>query len=194
MARPQDIVDGVLYTLQTEPDIPSAANYVGYEPDIDSESIKLPLVEVSTGPMTNVSEMNTDFIGHRTDDSGNRVGSIYQTLYSFELTIAVWTAHGSKFSPRDISDSVRGRLYRHSTSGPNVPLRNSDDDSPIDEVWRFDLVEGLQTDDLGTSPTLRRWQQLVTVNASEQYITEPDEDPIQATGFIVNDIQQPDIT
>lgn len=182
MVRPQQLIDAVLYTLQSSDDIPSAASFVGYEPDIDSESIKLPLIEVSLGPQAHLSEMNTDFVGFKTDESGRDIGRIYESLYTLQMNVSVWTAHGSKFSPRKIMDSIRDALYAHDTAGPNLPLR-SPDGSPVDEVWRFAIQQGEQTDDLGTSPTLRRWQQTIVVSASEQYVTD-EENPVE--GFALN--------
>lgn len=186
MVRPQELIEAVLVTLQNTPEIPDSTNYVGYTPDISSESIKLPLIEVSPGPQEHISEMNTDFVGFKTNDAGQDIGRIYESLYTLELNVAIWTAHGSKYSPRDISDAVRDALYAHTTAGPNLPLRNPDG-SPVDEVWRFALQEGNQTDDLTTSPTLRRWQQNITVSASERYVTD-EEDPAEA--FNLNFSQQ----
>lgn len=184
MVRPQQLIESVLYTLQNEPSLPSEANFVGYTPDIDSESIKLPLVEVSPGPQSHLSEMNTDFVGYKKDDDGREIGKIYESLYTLQLTIAVWTAHGSGFSPREIMDTVRDALYAHDTAGPDQPLRNPDG-SPVDEVWRFALQQGEQTDDLGTSPTLRRWQQIVVISASERYVTD-EKDPAKAFNLEVS--------
>lgn len=181
MARPQDIIEAVLYTLQSHPDIPERTSFVGYEPNIDTESIKLPLIEVSPLTQTNISEMNTDFVGFKEDSNGNQIGRIYESLYQFEITVAVWTAQGSKFSPRDMSDSVRDALYAHETAGPNKPLMK-EDGTPLDEVWRFSIMDGEQIDDMGTSPTLRRWEQNVVINASEQYVTD-EEDPIETIDF-----------
>lgn len=174
MARPQELVEAVLYTLQQSSDLPEAASYIGYEPDIDGESIKLPLIEVSPATQIEIDETNTDFVGFKTDNSGNQIGRIYESLYTQELNIAVWTAHGSKYSPRDISDVVRDELYAHSTGGPNKPLHHPEDNRVLDEVWRFWIMEGAHTDDLGTSPTLRRWEEIVQISASEQYVTDAD--------------------
>jgi len=179
MVRPKELIEGVLWTLQQHPDIPDSASYVGYTPDINSESIKLPVVEVSMGPQVRLREENTDFVGFKTDDNGNQIGRIFEALYTLELNVAVWTAQGSKYSPRDISDSVRDALYSHDIAGPGEPLVHPDF-GPIDEVWSFDILEGSHTDDLTTSPTLRRWQQDVSVSASEQYVVHPDEDPVTA--------------
>ena len=177
MVRPQELIDSVLITLQQHPDIPDSANFVGYTPDISSESIKLPVVEVSPGPQSKLSEMNSEFVGYAEDDAGRDIGRIYEALYSMELNVAVWTAHGSKYSPREISNAVRDALYAHETAGPAKPLRNPDG-SPVDEVWRFAMQEGEQTDDLTTSPTLRRWEQTLTINASEQYVADSEEPPL----------------
>ena len=183
MVRPKELVEAVLYTLQQSDRLPEAVNFVGYEPDIDSESIKLPLIEVSMATQLEVSDMNTDFVGFREDDEGREIGRIYESLYTQELNIAVWTAQGSRYSPRDLGDIVRDELYAHSTSGPDQPLVHPEDDRPVDEVWRFWITEGAHTDDLGTSPTLRRWQEIIQISASEQYVTNADAPPAGDVNF-----------
>jgi hypothetical protein len=185
MVRPQELIDGVLYSLKNSSDIPSDANFIGYEPDIDSQSIKLPLIEVSPVTQQVVSDINSDFVGYKTDSNGDRIGRVYDSLYTMQLTVSVWTAHGSKYSPRDMMDSVRDALYDHETAGPDLPLRKPDG-SEIDEVWSFQMSEGEQNDDLGTSPTLRRWEQNLLISASEQYVT--DEKPIE--GFTLDEETQ----
>lgn len=183
MVRPNELVEAVLYTLQQSAGLPDETNFVGYEPDINSESIKLPLIEVTPETQVEVSESNTDFIGYRYDDNGNEFGKIFESLYTLEITISAWTAHGSRFSPRDISDTIRDKLYAHETGGPEKPLRHPDDDRELDEVWRFDILSGDQTDDLGTSPTLRRWEQSIEIAASERYLTNSPNATIESIDF-----------
>lgn len=171
MVRPQEIVDSVLYTLQQSDDIPDDTNFLGFEPDIENQAIKLPLIEVSTGVQTDLSEINTDFVSFVEDESGNHVGRVYETLYVIEITVAVWTAAGSKYDAREIGNYVRDALYQHDTAGPGRPLQNPDGSS-VNEVWRFIVESGEQTDDFSTSPTLRRWEQRLAISASEQYTTD----------------------
>jgi hypothetical protein len=181
MVRPKELVEALLYTLQQSDSLPDAANFVGYEPDIQSESIKLPLVEVSLSTQFEIDESNTDFIGYKYDSDGRELGRIYESLYSQELTVAVWTAHGSKYSPRELGDVVRDELYNHETQGPGNPLRHPEDGRVLDEVWRVSIIEGAHTDELGRSPTLRRWEETLEISASEQYVT--DEDPIASANL-----------
>lgn len=181
MVRPQGIIDGVLYALQRSDNLPDNTNFVGYTPDIDSEAIKLPLIEVSPGPQEKISVSNSEFVRFRTDSDGNDIGKVYEACYNIEITVAAWTAQGSKYSPREMGNIVRDELYRYETAGPNQKLLDPEDDSTIDEVWNFAMQQGEQTDDLNTSPTLRRWQQQVLISASEQYITDADDAPTSAT-------------
>lgn len=183
MVRPKQLVESILYVLKNEADLPDHSSFVGYEPDIDSESLKLPLIEVSMGVQVEIDESNTDFVGFRKDDDGNNIGRVYETLYSQELNVSVWTAQGSKYSPRKMSSAVRDALYNYTTTGPQETLPHPDI-GPLDEVWRVKVTEGEHTDDLGTSPTLRRWREIVQINASERYITDSDEPP--ASGFNIN--------
>jgi hypothetical protein len=179
MVRPKEIVESIVLVLQSSDGLPDEANYVGYEPDIDSESIKLPLVEVSMGQMLEIDETNSDFVGVRTDSNGNDIGRIYETLYTQDIEISVWTAQDSKYSPRDLSDAVRDAMYSYTIAGPNKTLPHPDLGT-LDEVWRVDIISGGHTDDLGTSPTLRRWRQVIEISASEQYLTDADEPPVEA--------------
>lgn len=173
MVRPKEIVESILYVLQNSNAFPENTNFVGYEPDINSESIKLPLIEISMNLQSEINEMNTDFVGFRTDDNGNDIGEVYQSDYTQDISVAVWTAHGSRYSPRTLSDSVRDELYEYTNKGPDKSLPHPDI-GQLDDVWKFQIVEGEHTDDLGTSPTLRRWQQIVEVSASERYITDAE--------------------
>lgn len=178
MVRPKELVESVLHILQNNAGLPDETNFVGYEPDIDSESIKLPLIEVSLAEQAEINEVNTDFVGFRTDNDGNQIGRIYESLYTQTINISIWTAHGSKFSPREIDTTVREALYDYATTGPDKTLPHPEMGS-LDEVWRVKITEGSHTDDLGTSPTLRRWEEVVEISASEKYITDSSEPPIE---------------
>lgn len=174
MVRPNELVEAVLYTLQQSENIPDAAKFVGYEPDINSQPIKLPLIEVSLSTQFELNEENSDFVGYVTDSAGNQIGRKFESLYEQELTIAAWTVHDSSYDPREIGSVVRDEIYAHTTEGPNQPLRHPDDDRVLDEVWKITVTEGEHTDDLGTSPLLRRWEEIITISASEQYVTSED--------------------
>lgn len=180
MVRPQQLLESVLYTLQQSEELPSSISFVGYEPDINSEPIDLPMIEVSMGTQIRISEANSDLVGYVTDDSNNRIGRKYDLLYTLELDVAIWTAQGSKYSPRRLSDIVRSELYKHENSGPHEPLRSPETDNTLDDVWRFVILDGTRTDDLTTSPTLRRREHQVSVSANERYVAMGDEPPIAA--------------
>lgn len=188
MVRPQELVESLLFVLQNTGEFPEKTNFVGYEPDIASESIKLPLVQVSLGTMLEVDTTNSEFVGYREDADGNIIGRIYESLYEQDIQISVWTAHGSKYSPRDLSNIVRDTLYPYTSYGPDDTLPHPELDG-LDEVWFVEVTEGDHTDDLGTSPSLRRWQQIVEINASERYITNADEPPIDEIENTINDDQ-----
>lgn len=181
MVRPQELVESVLYSLQQNSELPSESTFVGYEPDIDSEPISLPMIQVDPdGDMVDETRTNTQFVQYKRDKSGTITGKLYERLYSIEITVAVWTAHGSQYDPRNIGDIIRGELFQYDTSGPAKSLAKPDG-TPIDEVWNFTVNSARQTDNLGTSPTLRRWQQSIIISASETYVEEVSEPLIEVT-------------
>jgi hypothetical protein len=187
MVRPNDLVSAVLYTLKQSDAITTDVTFIGYEPDIDSEPIKLPIIEVSLGQQIDATLSNTDFVEYVTDDSGDQIGRKFETLYEQEITISAWTAQDSMYEPRSIGDSIRDSIYPHTTNGPNKPLRHPKDNRVLDEVWNVTILEGSHTDELGRTPTLRRWEQTINIAASEQYIVQANELPISAFNDSVND-------
>lgn len=184
MVQPQEIIDAIVSELENSAEITSEANFLGFEPDIDSNPVKLPLVQVSSETKVNVDENNSNFIEFTTDQDGNNTGRRFQTLYTQEFEVASWTAQGSKFESHEVGDAVRRALLPLTTSGPEKPLVNPETGEELDDVWNVRLLETQRTDDLGTSPTLRQRTEIVEVSASEQYVIEADEPA--ATGFNFN--------
>ena len=171
MVRVQELIEAVIYSLSQSDTIPDKTSFIDHIPNIETEAIKLPVISVYPGQKVYLSDENSDFSGFNKDDNGNNIGRIYESLYTVEVTIAVYTADGSQFSAREIMNSIRDKMFTHESSGLQRPLRNPDD-SVIDEVWRVAIQSGEQNDDFGTSPTLRRWEQTILIQAGETYITE----------------------
>jgi tRNA nucleotidyltransferase (CCA-adding enzyme) len=92
MVRPQEIIEATIFTLKESSNIPDAANYVDNTPDISTQSIKLPVIEVSIGPQMILSDANTDFVETKTDNNGREIGRIYESLYRLELYVVTYTA------------------------------------------------------------------------------------------------------
>lgn len=184
MVQPQEIVNGLVNAVKQSDELPDETNFINFEPDIESNPVKLPLVQVSSDSKVNVDDSNSNFIGFTEDSDENNTGRIFQTLYTQEFTIASWTAQGSKFEAHEVGDSVRRALLPHTTAGPEQPLINPETGDKLDDVWNVKLLETQRTDDLGTSPTLRQRTEIVEVSASEQYVVEADEPA--AAGFNFN--------
>lgn len=174
MVRPNKILNAVINSFEQDDRLPDRVNYLDHEPSISTESVKLPVVEVSPTTEARVTEENSDFAGYITDSNGNRVGRIYQSLYTLEFIVAVWTVEESKYDVRELGQSVRDILYEHDTKSVGESLEY-DDGTPMDEVWQFRVRDGTHDNDLNTSAPLRRWQQTVSVAASEEYRVSGEE-------------------
>jgi hypothetical protein len=164
--RPQEVIEAVVDAVKSSGRLPDRTNYVGYEPNIDTESIKLPLLEVVTVTSARIAEHNTDEVGTITDDEGNEVGRVFDALYQLTIEVNVWTAQGSKHDPNVLGDSVYTALYDYDSAGPSKEL--------ADDVWRVRLGDGGPDEDFTTSPTLRRWSQEVDIWAYETFTTDED--------------------
>lgn len=164
--RPKDVVETVVGAIEDSGRLPDSTNYVGYEPDIDSEAIKLPLVEVSVASEARIDEHNTDEVGQLYDEDGNAVSRVYHSLYQLTIEVNVWTAQGSRYDSRDLGDAVYRALYQYDSAGPGRDLAS--------EVWRVRVGDGGPDEDFSTSPTLRRWSQDVDIWAYEEFTSDED--------------------
>lgn len=164
--RPKNVIETVVDTLKESGRLPDSTNYVGYEPDMDSEAIKLPLLEVVTVSEARIDDHNTDEQGVILDDDGNAVSRVYHSLYQLSIEVNIWTAQGSKYDPRDLGNEVYRELYQYDSAGPGREL--------ADEVWRVRVGDGNPDEDFSTSPTLRRWSQEVDIWAYESFSDDKD--------------------
>lgn len=164
--RPREIIQEIVSAIQSSGQLPSETNYVGYEPNIDTEAIKLPLIEVVTVSEARINDHNSDKQGVIRDDNGNAVAKVYHALYQLTLEVNVWTAHGSKHDPNVLGDSIYNALYPYDSTGPAQDLG--------DDIWRVEVGDGSPDEDFSTSPTLRRWSQEVNVWAYEAFQTDED--------------------
>jgi hypothetical protein len=193
MVRVQEIIDAFLYAFQTSEKIPDDITYVGYMPDIDTEALKLPILHIEILDRNEIGRMNTDFVAYYKDDNGNDIGKVYQSVFETTLQMSVWTAQGSRHDPRKIGDRVRDEIYTYTKKGPGKTLTTSRGET-LDEVWHVVLETANHTDDMGTSPVLRRWQQNVRVRASEQFIENVEKPHIKEIDIVTSsDIDVQDI-
>lgn len=164
--RPKAVVERVVDAIEKSGELPDSTNYVGYEPDMSSEAIKLPVVEASPTSEARISEHNTDEVGRLTDQDGNEVSRVYHALYQLTVEVSIWTAHGSRYDSRELGDSIYRALYQYDSSGPGRNL--------APEVWRVRLGDGSPDDDLTTNPSLRRWTQDIDIWAYEEFASDED--------------------
>jgi hypothetical protein len=180
MVSTQEVIDAIIYALESSDVVTDDASYIDHDPDITTEAIKLPVIQVSPNIKNRISDENTDFIGLVDGESENSVKEVYEALYTLDVTIAAWTAEGSQYSGRKIQESITEALFEYETSGMNEPLKKSNG-SAIDDIWRFTVQTGEQNDDLNTTPTLRRWRKTVIVSMSETFESEEQDIITEAT-------------
>jgi hypothetical protein len=166
MARPRELIEGVVGAIQDSGNLPNETNYVGYEPNTETQPIKLPLLEVVAASEARIDEHNTDVQGTIDDSNGNTVGQLFQALYNLTIEVNVWTAHGSQHDPDALGDAVYSALYQYDSAGPGRDLHH--------DVWRVRVGDGTPDEDFSTSPTLRRWSQEVDLWAYEQFTTDEE--------------------
>lgn len=164
--RPREVIEVVVNAVKQSGRLPDSTNYVGYEPNIDTDAIKLPLLEVVTTSEARISDHNTDEQGEILDDEGNSVARVFHAMYQLSIEVNIWTAEGSRYDPNVLGDEVFAALYNYDSAGPSKKL--------ADEIWRVRVGDGSPDEDFSTSPTLRRWSQEVDIWAYETFTTDED--------------------
>ena len=178
MSRTQDILDSIIFSLESSGELPDDVTFIDFDPDTDTQPIKLPIVQVNPIDAEDETETNTEFVKFAKDDDGNDVGKVFERLFRQEVNIATLAVQGSQFDAREMMDEVQTALFRHSTSGPFDTLEKPDG-TTLDDVWRFDIGSSSQQNDLTTDPVLRRVEKTVFVSSSEQFVTTADEPPVE---------------
>jgi hypothetical protein len=77
---------------------------------------------------------------------------------------------------------VRTVLYRFDTQVNNEPLVHPEK-GELTEIWDFAVEDGAHTNDLSTTPPLRKWTERIEVYAIEEHST-----------FVPDDVKQVDST
>ncbi len=189
MSRTQDIIDSIIFSLQSSDGLPDKVTFIDFDPDTDTQPIKLPIVQVNPIDVTDESEVNTEFVRFVKDDDGDVSGKVFERLFRQEVNIATLSAQGSQFDAREMMDQVQTALFRHQTSGPFETLEKPDG-TTLDGVWRFDISSSSQQNDLSTSPVLRRVEKTVFVSGSEQFVTTADEPPVEEIGDFEAEVKE----
>lgn len=183
MTQPQEIIDGVVTVLKNSDNIPDVVNFINKEPDVNSNPIKLPFIQVSGEVKVNVDATNSNKIDTISGSNSETLKEVYETLYTQEFNVAVWTAQGSSNDVKKLSASIRNVLFEYTTAGPDRELPDPNGDGTLDDVWNVRLLETERTDDLGTSPTARKRTEVIEVSAGETFITE-DKETIEGVELI----------
>lgn len=165
MAFPDTILRSIKEAIKSSGRLPESTSYAVFELDQDGgqANVRPPIVEITTVDRLRSSSMNTDFVGHSEDSSGNHIGRIYRALFQMPVQINVITAEGDGHDPKEIGKDIRFALYRYEDRQEGDPLPDPDSTGDIGDVNRFQLAEGGPNDDLGLTPALRGSQEQANV-------------------------------
>lgn len=171
MATPHEILTKLRDTLDESSEVPDSVNYLVAEYDSSGKdaNVELPVVQLTAVGVVNLNEFNTDLVGYVTDNDGNQVGRRYHSEYQMNVQLDVMTVDGrtkTNESIEPLTRTVRNELYSYDSAGP---------DEEIDEdIWRFHVDDAERSDDLSTTPTIRRWRQDVSCWSYESFDTTDD--------------------
>lgn len=171
--NPDEALSSVRATVEHSQQMPTDLDYIEQEPGDENRDITLPVLVFQPLTAIRLSDFNTDFDGYVQNDAGDDVGRVFAAEYRLGIQLDIWTASGSSYSERTLGNKLHDALYPHDTSGPGRPLLD-ENGNPIDSVWKFQIEDGTQANDLTGTPTLRRWRQDVALWSFHRFDTTED--------------------
>ena len=180
MTAPSKVKEYVRIAIEDSGQFPEVNDYITHEADADGQdgNVRLPLVEIQQTGFEREDLANTTEIGPVTDDDGNEVAIAYESLYSLDLQVNLWVADGSKHDVDKLGDRLRKVLFAYDIRGPDQNFVD-EGNRPIETIYQFELGDSNREDDTAQTPTVRLWQQNISVSACERYTDVPDEDYIK---------------
>jgi len=158
MVTLKNVLDGVAAAMEAQ--VPSLSETIGHEYiDGDDGIIDFPHGEIVIVDNARATAWNTDLVGYKTDNSGNRTDAIYDALFETALQCNIWLAVPSE--QHDIGTLggtlERGlRTYDDQQAGDPLPDGNGGTLSDVDHA--VVSAGGTLPIDAGQSPSLRGYQ------------------------------------
>ncbi len=182
MTAPSKIKEYIKLAIEQSGDMNEIKDYVTHEADSDGidGAVQVPLVEIEQVGFQREDLANTTKAGLITDDDGNEVGHVYESLYTVDLNINVWVADGSNYDVGELGDKLRKVLFAYDIRGPDNSFVD-EDNRPVDTIYQFKLGESNTEADTAQTPTIRYWQQSASVSAAEHHTDVPEEPATSGT-------------
>lgn len=175
MVAPKDAMNAIAKAIADSGELPSSMGLLLQEADasLEDANTDVPLLEIQPVTVDHVAISNTDFVGFVTDEYGNHAGRVYSSEYEMVVQIDIWTIEQDGHDVDELGQSLRRSLYPYSDYGPGEDFVTPDGD-PIEDIHYFKILSGERTDDLVTSPTVRKWSHEVELWGQEQFVTSED--------------------
>lgn len=115
MASPDDVLNALADALETSGDFPSINHFLTYEIDYDgvNAAALFPLIEITPASMARAGQGDTNLAGYIYDDSGGKIGAIYDAEFTMVAQIDAYSIAGTQPTARHIATKVRRELYRY---------------------------------------------------------------------------------
>lgn len=175
MVAPSDAMNYVAKAIAESDEMPAEAGLTLHEADMESDDadVDMPLIEIQPSEVEHVTVSNTDFVSFIEDDNGNSIGRVYLSEFEMTIQIDIWTSRDDGYDPDDLGHRLRRSLYPYSDYGPGRPFLDEEGDV-VDDITYFRILSGERTDDLITTPTVRRWSHEVELWGYEGFRTTED--------------------
>jgi len=157
--RPQEALAAVVRAIQTSPFFdPGDIITDEFDPEGRNNRLETPFVVVLPVGTVRDQSVNTDRVDFITDDSGSRVGEVYEAVFEMDIQSDIYLARGDDRNVTTLGGRLRRALYQHDSAAIADPFPDDPDDADVvDDIRDFDVGTGQRADDL-SGPGVRRWR------------------------------------
>jgi hypothetical protein len=180
MVQSREALKIIADTLRRSSKMPEEMSYILHEPDPDGEdsAVSVPVTVLQDTDTTRDDPSNSNFEGYLLNDSGERVGTVYETKWEMSLQIDIWTAAGSDYNVDKLGKELHEVLYAYDTRGPDKTFVDGTGEGR-ELIYDFTLQDSNRDDNLDQTPSVRRWRQLARVRGAERLTTTSDDPPVR---------------
>ena len=147
--RPQEALAAVVRVIRTSPFFdPGDIITDEFDPEGRNNRLETPFVVVLPVGTVRDQTVNTDRVDFVTDDTGSRIGEVYEAVFEMDIQSDIYLARGDDRNVTTLGGRLRRALYQHDSAGVGDPFPDDPDDSDVvDDIRDFDVGTGQRADD-----------------------------------------------
>lgn len=152
MATPEDVLQGIATAMELS--VTELTTALNREADPTDNTVEFPHGEILIISNIRANQWNTDLVGYSEDNSGNRIGKIFEAKFTAEFQLNIWNAVPSEdHDIQSLGSSLERGMRKYDSQQQGDPLPDGSGGT-LNDVKEFLLIDGgqLETEETNNPP------------------------------------------